>query len=112
MYNYKEMLDTIHGNLEKFQQLTPEQMKAFGAFIGEAEKAGKLTNKEKELIALGSAITGHCDWCIAYHTNGALEAGATKEEILEAGWVAVLMGGGPALMYFQGVLKALEDFGK
>ncbi len=111
MYNYKELLDTIQGNLGKFQELTPEQMKAFGGFIGTAEADGALPKKSKELIALGAAVTAHCDWCIAYHVKGALDAGASKEEILETGWVAVLMGGGPALMYFQGVLKALSDFG-
>ena len=31
------------------------------------------------------------------------------KEILEAGWVTVMMGGGPKLMYMQGLLKALED---
>ncbi|HBK57937.1 MAG TPA: carboxymuconolactone decarboxylase family protein, partial [Spirochaetaceae bacterium] len=39
----------------------------------------------------------------------ALEAGATEEEILEAAWVAVLMGGGPALMHAGLVLEALKD---
>lgn len=110
MYNYKELLETISANMGKFKELTPEQMGTFAAFMGATEKPGKLTSKEKELIALGSAITSRCDWCIAYHTHGALKAGATRDEILEAGWVAVLMGGGPALMYLQGVLKALDDF--
>jgi len=111
MKNYKELLDQIHQNMGKFQELTPDDMKSFGGFMSVAEKPGKLDAKTKELIALGSSITSHCDWCIAYHVNGALKAGASKDEILEAGWVAVLMGGGPALMYFQGVLKALDDFG-
>ena len=75
---------------------------------------GKLEydKKSKELIAIACAVLAHCEWCIAFHVKGALDAGATKEEILESTWVGVLMGGGPSLMYAQGVLKALEDMRK
>jgi alkylhydroperoxidase/carboxymuconolactone decarboxylase family protein YurZ len=48
--------------------------------------------------------------CIVVHVKNAVNAGANKQEILEAAWVAVMMGGGPALSYIQCVLKALEDF--
>lgn len=112
MHNYKEMLETIHNNLNKFGEKTPKQLQGFHKFLMSVEGKGRVSQKYKELIALGCAVVTHCDWCIAYHVNGALEAGATEEEILEATWVAVLMGGGPALMYAQGVLKALEDFKK
>jgi len=40
-----------------------------------------------------------------------MKAGASKEEILEAATVAILMGGGPALTYIAEVRKALEEFG-
>ncbi len=106
------ILKEVMTNLGTFSEETPEQMKAFHGFMEAVEKEGKLSKKTKELIALGSAITTHCEWCIALHVKGALDAGASREEILEAGWVATLMGGGPALMYFQYVLKALEDFRK
>ncbi|HDD70905.1 MAG TPA: carboxymuconolactone decarboxylase family protein [Candidatus Woesearchaeota archaeon] len=109
MKNYKELLEEIQNSLEKFSKETPEQMKAFHELMQSTEKEGKLNKKTKELIALGCAIVSHCEWCIAFHTKGALDAGATREEILESAWTAVLMGGGPALMYAQGVLKALED---
>lgn len=110
MNNMKEKLNETMKSLGRFSEETPEQMKAFHGFMEAVEKEGKLSKKTKELIALGSSITSHCEWCIAFHVKGALDAGATREEIMEAGWVATLMGGGPALMYFQLVLKALEDF--
>jgi alkylhydroperoxidase/carboxymuconolactone decarboxylase family protein YurZ len=44
------------------------------------------------------------------HVQGALKAGATKEEIVEAGMQAVLMHGGPALMYMTPLEEALEEF--
>ncbi len=110
MLDYKKLLDTAMGNLGKFSKLTPKQMQGFHGFMEAAESEGALDSKQKELIAIACSVTAHCDWCIAFHVNGALKAGATRQEILESAWVGVLMGGGPALMYAQGVLKALDDF--
>jgi AhpD family alkylhydroperoxidase len=112
MENYSEKYNEIMGNLKKIYAETPEQMAAFQGFLHAAEKEGALAKKQKELIAIGCSVVSHCDWCIAYHVKEAIDAGATRQEILEAAWVSVLMGGGPALMYAQGVFKALEDFGK
>jgi len=39
------------------------------------------------------------DGCIAYHVHDALKAGASRPDILETIGVAIMMGGGPALMY-------------
>jgi alkylhydroperoxidase/carboxymuconolactone decarboxylase family protein YurZ len=42
--------------------------------------------------------------------HDALEAGASREEIVETIGVSILMGGGPAVVYGSKALKALEDF--
>jgi alkylhydroperoxidase/carboxymuconolactone decarboxylase family protein YurZ len=42
----------------------------------------------------------------------ALDAGATEEEILEAGMVSVLMDGSPALMHLIPLKKAIDEFKK
>jgi len=112
MQDYNRLFNEILENLGKFSKETPEQMKGFHKFLEAVEKGGALDVKQKELIAIACSVVAHCEWCIAYHVKGALNANATKEEILESAWVGVLMGGGPALMYAQGVLKALEDFKK
>ncbi|RLF64047.1 MAG: carboxymuconolactone decarboxylase family protein, partial [Thermoplasmata archaeon] len=39
-----------------------------------------------------------------------LEIGVTRDEIMEASTVAILMGGGPALTYVSEVKKALDEF--
>lgn len=57
------------------------------------------------------AVGMQCDSCIAVHVQGAVKAGATREEILEAGWLAVLMGGGPKLTYMKYVLEELAANG-
>jgi AhpD family alkylhydroperoxidase len=83
---------------------------AFMNFFKEAEKPGALSAKEKALIAVAIAVSERCSYCIAIHTKNALDAGATREEILEAAKVAGLMGGGPALAYITLVLEALDAF--
>ncbi|MFK7804884.1 MAG: carboxymuconolactone decarboxylase family protein [Anaerolineae bacterium] len=88
----------------------PRQMAAFGKLHKTAIADGALTPKIKELIALGIAITVRCDGCIAFHVHDAILAGATRAEMMETIGVAVLMGGGPAVMYGCEALEALEQF--
>ncbi len=71
---------------------------------------GVLDARTKELIALSISVATQCDGCVALHTNDALRAGATSEEIAEALGVAVLMGGGPALVYATHAMEAVEQF--
>tara|TARA_R110002012_G_scaffold160895_1_gene322874 strand:+ start:29330 stop:29680 length:351 start_codon:yes stop_codon:yes gene_type:complete len=88
----------------------PETMEAFNALHKSSISKGVLTAKTKELIALGIAISVRCDGCIAFHVHDALKAGATSEDILETIGVAILMGGGPALVYGCEAMEALEQF--
>jgi AhpD family alkylhydroperoxidase len=65
--------------------------------------------KHKELIATGIAIAARCNGCIGAHVAAALKAGATKQELIETIDVAVLMGGGPAIIYGTQALAAVEE---
>lgn len=85
-------------------------MAGFGLLHKHVFAEGALSTKAKELIALGIAIAVRCDGCIAYHVHDALKAGATRPEISEAIGVALLMGGGPAMIYGCEALEALEQF--
>ncbi len=103
-------LEEIKRLIGKLQQQQPENIKAFLNFMTNVEKAGALDTKQKELVNVGLAVAAQCEWCIALHVKGALDAGASKDEILEAAMQAVLMHGGPALMYMTPVEEALEEF--
>lgn len=109
MGEMKDFLKQINGSLGKFSKENPKEMGSFAKFLQSVESPGVLDVKTKELMAISLSIANHCHWCIAYHVNGALEQGATREEIMEASWVAVLMGGGPSLMYMQLVEEAIDD---
>jgi len=86
----------------------PELLKGFGGLHQAAMKAGALTTAEKELIALAIGLTVRCENCIYAHINAALRAGATREQIIEAAGVAVLMQGGPTYTYLPRVMEALD----
>jgi AhpD family alkylhydroperoxidase len=109
MENMKSVLNEVNTSLEHLTKNYPDLMKAFGGFMSTVEKPGALDKKTKELMAISLSIVTHCKWCIAFHVKGALDAGATKDEVMESCFVATLMGGGPALMYTQLAVKALED---
>lgn len=111
----KDTLREARRWMKIFNDKTPEKMSGFRAMIDAIEgktspEKEKLSIKQKELIAVALSIVRECKWCIAIHVKNSLEAGATEDEILEAAWMSVMMGGGPALMYFGLVLEALEEF--
>ena len=81
----------------KLQKELPQVMAAVSSMVHETYKDGALSRSFKELMALAIGIAVHCDSCIISHTHSALEAGATREEIMETLAVAMQMCGGPAI---------------
>ncbi|GAB6148697.1 carboxymuconolactone decarboxylase family protein [Stetteria hydrogenophila] len=106
----RERLREFQAFIARQARQAPEQAGAFHQLFEAVHKPGALDTKTKELIAVALAVAAHCEWCIAFHVKQALDAGAKPEELMEAAWVAVLMGGGPSLAYTQLVEKAIEEF--
>ena len=88
----------------------PGPMSGFAQLHKAATAGGVLPAKVKELIALGTAITARCEGCIAYHVHDSLKAGASPAEVTETIGVAVMMGGGPSVIYGSEALQALHQF--
>jgi len=110
MESYTDKLEEVKRLIARLQKESPAQTAAFNQFMMSVEKPGALDTKAKELINVALAISAQCEWCIALHVKGALTKGANREEILEAAMQAVLMHGGPALMYMIPVEKAIDEF--
>jgi AhpD family alkylhydroperoxidase len=91
---------------------TPDITKAFGGLFKTLMKEGALSVKEKELIALGIGLAVRCVPCINLHVEKCLKAGATREQILEAAGVAVMMQGGPSFTHVPAVIEALDHLEK
>ena len=110
MGEMKESVDSVMQMMGELSKQQPETLRNFKAFMGSVLKEGVLDTKTKELVAIGTAVTARCKYCIAIHVEKALKAGASKEEVLEVATVAILMGGGPAMTYIVEVKKALDEF--
>jgi len=111
MKDYPKLRNELNARILELGEDAPGPLAGFRQLNKEAMAEGVLSTKVKELIALGIAITVRCDGCIAYHVHNALRAKASRAEIVEAIGVAVMMGGGPSLMYGAEALEALEQFG-
>lgn len=85
--------------MERLGEELPGLMDAFQGLHGEVLVDGALSVKIKRLIMLGTAVALRCEPCIRVHVRGALEEGASRDEILEAASVGILMGGGPSAAY-------------
>ncbi len=108
--DYKESFRELMESNAKLAQGCPGVMRGFGRLHGEAVKDGALSIKHKELIALGMAIVLRCAGCIQAHVKGALDAGATREEIYETIGVAILMSGGPGTSYGSVAMEVMDQF--
>ena len=109
MENMKEVVREFDASIARWQKEWPQQRQGFAALTQAAKAPGALEQKYKYLIAMRIAVAEHCHWCIAVNVKSALAHGATKEQVMEAGWVAVQMGGGPSLAYLQLVQQAVDD---
>ncbi len=106
----EETLKEIEEYLEKLGKDYPQETGAFMSFLRRTIKEKALDTKTKELIALALGIAAGCEWCIVLHTKNAFDAGAKPQELIEAGYVAVMMAGGPALMHLIPLMKSIEKF--
>ena len=108
--SYSDQITHIKTYTSQLAKELPEVMKAFYGLSRSSSTPGVLDTKSKELIALAIGVATHCDGCIAFHTRAALQAGASREEIVETLGVTIMMGGGPSLMYASHVMEAIEEF--
>jgi AhpD family alkylhydroperoxidase len=109
MGDMREAMQDVKRALGELRRQAPETMGDFSQFVDTTLKPGALDLKTKELIALGMGLTARCKYCIGIHTQKALAAGATEQELWEVAAVAVMMGGGPALTYTAELNKALQE---
>lgn len=90
--------------------LAPKADAAFRALNDAVFAEGALPGKTKQLIAVAAAHVTQCPYCIRGHTRAALKAGATREEIMEAIWVAAEMRAGAAYAHSALALDAMDRF--
>ena len=90
--------------------LAPKANAAFHAFSSAVFADGALPAKTKQLIAVAAAHVTQCPYCIRGHTRAALKSGASREEIMEAIWVAAEMRAGAAYAHAALAVDAMDAF--
>jgi AhpD family alkylhydroperoxidase len=80
-----------------FMKKMPNLAQHYNAFTEACFKEGVLSQKEKQLIALGISLYTQDEYCIIYHVKGCLDNGATEEEIYDAIGVSAAFGGGAVM---------------
>lgn len=107
--DWPQLIGNMDQAVSDLRVASPEVMKAFGALARAANTGPSLDGKTRELITLAIGVAVRCAPCIAYHVQGALKKGATREEIAEAIGLAVYMGAGPSVMYAAQALEATDQ---
>lgn len=111
-YNPKETLEEFNKLMVDIKNTIPEE---YASFIGEKQtitKSGKISVKTKWLLLLIASVAQKCPVCIPQAVKHCLDTGWSKEEILEACMVAVLVGGSSVMTYVTLVNKAIQDLQK
>ncbi|MCK5817191.1 MAG: carboxymuconolactone decarboxylase family protein [Candidatus Marinimicrobia bacterium] len=112
MNSYKDIAKDVFSFVGTLSKENPGIAQGYMTLHKTVTSEGALSVKEKELIAIGISINAHCEGCLSVHVGAALEAGASREEIVETIGVAVMMGGGPAIAYGKRAYDAMMEFSK
>jgi AhpD family alkylhydroperoxidase len=96
-------------SLGEFKKLAPAEFKAFvdlDATVGRED--GSIPRKYRELIALAVACTTQCPYCLDVHTRNAKQAGASREQVTEAAFLAAALRAGAAVTHGALALKLFD----
>jgi AhpD family alkylhydroperoxidase len=108
MLDWNAYRDQITAAVREISAANPEIVKAYAGLNRANASSTRLDAKTRELIAIAVAVTLRCDGCINAHTDGAIKAGATKEEIVDALGVAIMVNAGAAMVYSARTIDAFD----
>ncbi len=98
--------------VKKLKEAIPDILPAHDEFKEEIYRDGHIHSKTKHLMAMSIALVRGSMHCSISHTILAVDLGATKDEVLEAFAVALVMGGTPVMALGTSVMKVLQENGK
>ncbi len=109
----RDMLKSFTDGIDDLAKDYNKETIGFVNMSEEMRKTKHLDIKTKELISIAISTYARCEYSVVYHTYKALEAGATKEEIMESGFIATACGGEFTMAYMITLLKeGVEEFEK
>ncbi len=111
MFNAPEDLKDLDAGLERLEGLIPGPIKGVKGAMDAIESPGVFDRKTKLCMCISVIAYHRCEDCVALHVHKALEAGATRQEILEAASIAMAFGAGPSMGFTAThILPAIDQF--
>lgn len=110
MKDYQQLDASVAHSAEMLEQALPAVLQPFQDMAKSAKGEGAIPHQSRLLIALGIAISTHCDPCIARHARKLAECGASRQEIAEVAGICISMSGGISLTYANSALEAFDYF--
>lgn len=93
---------------EKIFDLDHLGIKRFFNLDNNTYKEGALPVQTKELLGLVASTVLRCNDCIDYHLEQCAKSGSTKEEIVDALNVALVVGGSIVIPHLRHAVETLE----
>lgn len=110
MANSVDTLKELKKGFQLFAEASPEVITSFGQIrSGSCNDEGVLSFKMKQLIAVAVSAARKCEPCLLSHIDVAVQQGVTREELVEALNIAVLLCGGPGWAYASFALQAFDE---
>src|SRR5207344_183845 len=95
--------------LRELKTQAPAEFKAWldlDSIVGKED--GAIPRKFRELIAIAVACTTQCPYCLDAHTKNAKKAGATRQEVAEAVFLAAALRAGAAATHGMLAMKLFD----
>ncbi len=86
-----------------------KEFNRFFALDTAAYREGALPVKMKEMMGLVGSMVLRCNDCIFYHLDRCVTEGATKEEIMEAMNIALIIGGSIVIPHLRYAFEMLDQ---
>ena len=91
------------------RKLAPDIAASFHGFSEAVFAEGALPSKVKHIIAVAAAHITQCPYCIKGHTRAALLNGASRQELMEAIWLAAEMRAGATFAHSLIAVAEMEE---
>ena len=73
---------------------------------------GHLPVKTKELLGLGNSLVLRCDDCVKYHLQTCYKLGISKEEVIEAMSISLVIGGTIVIPHLRRAVEFWDELSR
>ncbi len=86
-------------------------IKRFFSLDNRAYENGEIADKYKEMMGLVASTVLRCNDCILYHIQQCKKLDCSKNELLEALNIALIVGGSIVIPHLRLAIEAMEELG-